>query len=227
MSSKTAITVKDLQVAFDDNLVIENASFTIETGEFIYVLGGNGSGKTTLIKAITGLVPIRSGSIDIFGKTNSSEVVSQHIGYVPQYTKIDKSFPITVSEMIELECHTSGSCDIGAGGHLKIFNAEKLAKRKINQLSGGEFQKVLLARAMVTDPDILILDEPTNNLDRDTQQSLFTTLHKLAEEQAKTIILITHDHNLVEGSQHQVLFLQHGKVHANTSQTIIDQHIHI
>ncbi|MCA9382961.1 metal ABC transporter ATP-binding protein [Candidatus Dojkabacteria bacterium] len=224
--SNIAIKADNLTVKISETEVIKNASFEINKGEVVYLVGGNGSGKTTLVKTILGLIQQDSGNIEIFSKPRTQKLVSQSFGYVPQYNQIDKDFPITVKEMIGLECSVSNNqCILNEEEHLKLFKAEKLLHRKIKELSGGEFQKILIARAMITNPEILILDEPNNNLDRDAQKDLRGIMQNLADED-KTIILITHDHNLIEDEDEKVLFLQHGKLHTDSAEHIINERIH-
>lgn len=221
----TAISVKKLSIEFDDHTVLDNVSFDIQPGEIVYVLGGNGSGKTTLMKSLLGMIDANKGEITIMGKKRSQETVSEHIGYVPQYNKIDKTFPISVREVIRLECDNAHQCSLDTIEHLRLFESEHLLDRLLENLSGGEFQKVLIARAMVSEPDILILDEPNNNLDQNSQKELFNLLRKLSD-QGKTVLVVTHDHSLVRGEQRMFL-LEGGELsqgHAN--ELLKHHHIH-
>jgi len=222
--SRTAIEVKDLTVELDEQIILNNISFKISAGSIVHLLGGNGSGKSTLIRTILGLIPEKAGQIKIFNKPRTQAEVAKNIGYVPQYSQIDKEFPISVNEVINLECTNAGSCDIGVKEHLGAFYAQDLIERKISNLSGGEFQKVIIARALVTDPSVLILDEPTNNLDHETKAKLFEVIKRLADEHNKTILFVSHDHNIVKSTSDEVLFLDHGKLHSDSARHLLKGH---
>lgn len=189
------ITIKNLTLSFEKFTVIENLSLQIKKGQLIFITGGNGSGKTTLIKSMIGLQPIQSGTIYINGKKNTQQVISENVSYTPQFANFDRSFPITVAEIIQLECRQAEKCNAGVIGHLKEFSADKLSDKKISDLSGGELQKVMIARSLVTQTEILIFDEPTNNLDTKSI-TYFQKLIKKLHDNGKTIIIVTHDEHL-------------------------------
>jgi len=191
-----AIEVKNVNATYGKLPVLHDINFSVNKGDIVYILGGNGSGKSTLIKTILGLIKPKSGSIEIMGQPSTQKIISKYIGYVPQTTFVERDFPITVEEIIQLECNLARQCDLGVSGHLSTFDSEHLLKRKLSNLSGGEFQKVLIARALVTKPDILIMDEPTNNLDQEALEDLITLLDKI-NKQGKTIIIVTHDETVV------------------------------
>lgn len=218
-----AINVQSLQVRLDQYDVLSDLNFTIDQGNFVYILGDNGSGKTTLIKTILGLIKPTSGSISIFEQPLSQDMVAQHIAYVPQRSEIDRTFPMSVEEMIRLECEHAHTCELGADGHLEAFASSELKSRRISQLSGGEFQRVLIARALVTSPDILILDEPFNNLDKNIQETLYLLLQELNSE-GKTIIVITHDHNLISQDS-KLLLLEQGRILTGDTKQMIHDHL--
>lgn len=221
---QTAIQVQNLTVKIGDHKILDNISFDINQGEIVYILGSNGSGKTTLIKTILGLINCEQGEINIFGKVNSQLTVSQYCGYLPQYTLIDRTFPITVKEMIELECDVAKSCIHGAEKHLHFLNSEHLKNRKLNNLSGGEFQRALIARALVTDPRILIFDEPYSNLDHKTQEDLNLLIKDLNKRQGKTIFIITHDHNIIDKQSDKVIYIINGKCYSGNAKEIIEKY---
>lgn len=218
-----AINVQSLHVKLDQYEVLTDLNFTIEQGDFVYILGDNGSGKTTLVKTILGLIAPTSGSISIFDKPLSPRLVAEHLAYVPQRSEIDRTFPMSVEEMIRLECENAHSCDLGADGHLEAFASTELKSRRISQLSGGEFQRVLIARSLVTNPDVLILDEPFNNLDKNIQETLYLLLQEL-NSQGKTIIVITHDHNLISQDS-KLLLLEQGHILTGDTKQMIADHL--
>ncbi len=190
------VVAKNLKIAFGSNVVIKNANFAIEAGDFVCVVGANGAGKSTLIKAILGLIKTSGGIIE-FG----DGLAQNEIGYLPQETRVDENFPATVEEIVLSGClghmgwrpfycrhekqHMTKS--------LKMLGIEKLAKKSFADLSGGQKQKVLLARSLSATTKLLILDEPSNNLDYKSRKSFYDTLGKLNREHSLTIIMITHD----------------------------------
>ncbi len=203
MKKNYKIQLKNLTLRYSNDLVIDSVNWDIEVGSYNVLVGSNGSGKSTLIKALLNLIEPNEGSIKYF--SNSSEITnSEHIaknfGYIPQFSSIKKTFPITVREIIELECTAyEANCDLACSiGNLKLFHIDDLLDKNINDLSGGELQKVLIVRGLVTSPSVLILDEPTNNLDRDSKKQVLEFLKELSVEKNKTIIHITHDEHEVE-----------------------------
>lgn len=196
--SVPAIEIKDLDVYYDDKLVLEDVNMTLEDGAFLGIIGPNGGGKTTLIKTILGLKNPRKGHIRLFGKP--IDHTKKIIGYVPQSFEIDKRFPITVFETVRLSYLPSRhhvffrfSKDVHAKttGILKRLNLLDLKDNLLSELSGGQFQKVLIARALATDPRILLLDEPTAHVDQRSREDIYKLLKDLKDE--LTIILVTHD----------------------------------
>lgn len=222
---KYALKVYNLGVSFSGRKVLDDVNMEIPCGKLVYLLGANGSGKSTLIKAILGLIEPDEGAIEIMGKPASQEVVASNIGYVPQYSQIDRNFPISVEEMIELDCVNSGNCRVGVRGHLKFLDIDHLQNRNLSELSGGEFQKVLIARAFVNDPEILILDEPINNLDHNSQDELIRLLQRINKEQKKTIIIISHDHQIINADEDTVFFLSNCKVKGGRAKVVLKEHL--
>ena len=188
----SVITAKDLTVRYENTTALEKVSFTIEEKEFIGIIGPNGGGKTTLVKAMLGLIKANEGSIQL----DEDEV----IGYVPQVTTFDRKFPISVIEVI-LTGHLPKRLKAGHRfrGHdekhaykvMERLGIEHLAKRQIGQLSGGQLQRVLIARALMNHPTILVLDEPTASVDQETTVGIYDMLKELTA--TMTIIMITHD----------------------------------
>jgi zinc transport system ATP-binding protein len=200
--SQSLIEYKQVGIKFGHNWILRDVNFKINPGDYVAFIGANGSGKSTLIKATLGMISKNEGKILVNGSIieksdNVEKVIKQSFGYVPQYTSISRDFPITVREVLTLECKQS-NCPVNVEEHLKLFNSVQIVDQSISELSGGEFQKMLISRALIKDPDVLILDEPVNNLDHDSKEELFSKLKKLNKEQGKTVILVSHDHNLLE-----------------------------
>ncbi len=186
------IDVKDLSLGYEE-VLFENLNFTVENNDFLTIMGANGSGKSTLIKGLLGLIKPLKGEINYYIDQNT-------IGYMPQSTKVDQNFPASVYEIV-----LSGALNrlnkrvffnkkekALALQSLKTLGIEDLKNKSFAALSGGQRQKVLLARALTSTRELLILDEPSNNLDYESKQEFYELIHKL-NNQGITIIMITHD----------------------------------
>ncbi len=200
-----ALSVKNLCVKVNNRHLIENITFTVQEGSIVAIIGPNGAGKTTLVKAILGLMPFETGSISLFGhpvKHGNSHV---KVGYVPQRLKFDRTFPITVSELLSFTVPPFYSFPFlkHSGGEehilrlLETVGAHELKDRNIGTLSGGELQRVLVAKAIINNPKILFLDEPASGVDIEGQERFHDLILRLNREQRITIILVSHDLNVV------------------------------
>ena len=189
------LEVKDLTLGYDDENVINNISFSVEKNDFILVIGSNGVGKSTLIKGILGLIKPKSGEI------NYIDCDKKNVGYMPQETKVDANFPASVMEVVMSGLHANMGFrpfhnkedKKKALNVLEILKIKDLVKKSFSELSGGQRQKVLLARGLCATNNLLILDEPSNNLDKYSKEEFYTTLKHLNEGHGIAIIMITHD----------------------------------
>ncbi len=186
--------VENMTVKYQSHVAIKDVDFTVKPKDFTAIIGPNGSGKTTLIKAMLGLLSISKGSVERKG--------SPRIGYLPQQTAAsDRFFPATVGEIVALGLLADKRFPKTIGRHDKKRIAETLdalgisalRKKRIGALSGGQHQRVLLARALVSEPDILILDEPTSALDPSMRKAFLDILKELNEKRNVAILLVTHD----------------------------------
>ncbi len=191
------IDVQDLSFAYAANTVIDRASLKIFPGDFIGVFGPNGGGKTTLLKLLLGFLSPSRGKIAILGKSPAEARTS--IGYVPQSLKFDRDFPISVFEVVLMGClkkirwlgKDSAEVKEQVLQSLEKVGLTHKAKAAFGTLSGGELQRVLIARAIVDEPKILFLDEPTANVDLEAEQIIFKLLAEL--NHTMTILMVTHD----------------------------------
>lgn len=195
---ETAIHIDNLSVYYGETAAIKNVCLDVNQGEFLGIIGPNGGGKSTLIKAILGLIPITTGSIYVYGQTLVKNRTA--LGYVPQFATMDRRFPISVMEVVLMGRLKQGlslfmkySIDdkVIAYDQLKRVGIEHLAKKQISELSGGEFQRLLIARALTVHPKLLLLDEPTASVDVSSREQIYHLLRELNDEM--TIVLVTHD----------------------------------
>jgi len=199
---KSYLNVENLNVSYKQNHVLEDISFRVERGQFVCVIGPNGGGKSTLLKALVGLLPIRSGII---------RKEARNIGYVPQQLRIDAAVPLRVDEFLSLKLSKRriwfgpGQTRTTAKKKLEEIGAAHLMNRQLSELSGGEFQRILIAYALLDNPDLLLLDEPMTGLDARGGMSFDGLLHHLNDHIGMTILMVSHDLHLVEHVSDQVL----------------------
>lgn len=192
-----AVAFEKVSFAYDGTLVLEDVSLGIARGDFLSIVGPNGGGKTTMLKLMLGLIRPRSGEVRVFGV--SPEKVRSRIGYMPQNTAFDPFFPVSVQEVVLMGRLGTSSVPgfysradrARADRALDMVEMGGFRKRPFSSLSGGQSQRALLARALVTDPELLILDEPTSNVDTAVESELYELLKRLNE--TMTIVLVTHD----------------------------------
>ncbi len=190
------LTFDNVSFAFDGNEVLSNASFSAQSHESICVVGPNGGGKSTLIKLTLGLLTPSSGTITVLG--TEPQRARAKIGYMPQYLQYDQRFPVSVFDvalMGRLSSHRFGAYGKKdkeiARNALDEMGVADLAKRPFGALSGGQRQRVLIARALASEPELLLLDEPTANVDPAVENQFLEVLHQLAAK--ITVITVTHD----------------------------------
>jgi zinc transport system ATP-binding protein len=176
-------------------IVLEGITFSVPQGAFVAVMGPNGSGKTTLLRALLGLVPLSEGTILIQGAPPAAD--GKRIGYVPQMKTLNRKFPGLVVELVISGLRRSwpfritGPERMAALGALERTGALHLADRPIERLSGGELQRVYLARSIIHRPEIILMDEPTTGIDATGESDLLRLIDSMKDE--RTILMVTHD----------------------------------
>ena len=188
------IKISSLDVKYGYKTVLKNINLTLGAREIVTVVGPNGSGKTTLFKAIIGAIPISKGKI--YTKPNL------RIGYVPQYLKIDQTLPITVERFLKL-AHKNFNRSLDKIEAL--LGSKDLLNIQVNNLSGGQMQRVLLARALINNPEILLLDEPTRGLDQPGVASFYRKIENIRNSTNCAILMISHDLHVVMSSSNKVI----------------------
>jgi zinc transport system ATP-binding protein len=196
------VTLSNVNFAYDYNVVLKDISMTISKGDFVAVVGPNGAGKSTMLKIMAGLVKPASGHVRIGGKDIASARVQGLIGYVPQnYGKNAIGFPATVTEIVSLGLTLGASAkrqSSQAAKHivshmLELVGAEKLRDRRIGELSGGQQQRVMVAMALASNPELLLLDEPTSGIDYEASARIYDLLGTLNKNLGVTVVMVSHD----------------------------------
>ena len=196
------LQAEHLHVAYDGSEILRDISFRVESGDYLGIVGPNGSGKSTLIRAMLGLLPITSGDVRLFGQPLAHFRDWAKIGYLPQRLNFaNPHFPATVEEIVRLglidQHGPKGRLSAGEAGQVEeILTRMGISEQRqqlIGHLSGGQQQRALLARALVSRPALLLLDEPTTALDPETREDFYAIISELNRELGTAIILITHD----------------------------------
>lgn len=197
MNKQPLIQLSDISAGYERKTVLEHVDLTVYEKDFLGVIGPNGGGKTTLIKVILGLLSPSSGCIRFF--RDGQEMPEISMGYLPQYNAIDKKFPISVYEVVLSGLNRQKSLfhSFSREQHEQVqriitqMGLEGLEKRAIGQLSGGQLQRALLGRALVSNPQVVILDEPNTYIDKRFEAKLYSLLEEINRERA--IVLVSHD----------------------------------
>ena len=223
------ISLKDVSVGYDDRQkVLDHVNLDILPNDFIGVIGPNGGGKTTLVKTILKALPYS-------GEVQYSPVIGSDgyraIGYLPQVSDIDKSFPISVCEVVlsglqarkRLFGRYSAADKAKALQLLDLCGIESIARRPIGELSGGQLQRTLLCRALISDPKVLILDEPSNFVDNKFEKELYAILRQLNDRMA--IIMVSHDLGTITSHVKSIVCVNR-HVHRHNSNVITPEQLH-
>ena len=190
------ITVNNLSVTYGLNTVLRGVDFEIELGEIVTIVGPNGSGKTSLLKAIIGAIQPAEGSVILKPRLR--------VGYVPQRLNFESTLPITVERFVRLSGKIDQKSCISA---LETAGVSELLKSQMSELSGGQFQRVLLARALLGSPEILILDEATQGLDQPGSASFYRQLETVRHDTGCAVLMISHDLHVVMSASDRVICL--------------------
>jgi len=197
--SKTLLEIKNISISYDKkkSFILRDISFSLWEWEILSIIWKNGTGKSSLLKAIAGIQKIHAGSIKHH---------TQKISYIPQKLELDKSFPLVVNEFFHIF-----NADVSkqtVTKYLKLFDIEKLQFRNIHDLSGGEFQKILILNALISNPDVLLLDEPTSWIDVIWEELFYKNITEIKKTFPDlAIILVSHNLSLVYKNSSRVICL--------------------
>jgi zinc/manganese transport system ATP-binding protein len=200
-----AVSLKNVNVSFDGKWVLRNLTFSVESGEFLGIIGPNGSGKSTLMRVLLKMLKPQNGTVDILNPSR--------LGYVPQTRQIDPETPLTSRNFVSLglphkirpwQTHEDR---VTVEEALELTNSMEYADKPIGKLSGGQRQRLFLAQALVKKPQVLLLDEPTSNLDPGAQESIAAVVDKIRRERGITVLFVSHDVNLISRYADKILYM--------------------
>ncbi len=200
-NKKPIVEVENLNFSYNkNNIILDNVSFKIFKGELVAIIGPNGTGKSTLVKILSGLINTKD--------VKNSVKINSKISYIPQKSNTDNNFPAKVNELLNLEC-----CNCSVRDEvLKSLNIDTLQEKQFKTLSGGQQQRVLIAMSLLSEPNILILDEPTVGVDKKTLEEFYKLLKKLNKERNLTILFVTHDISMLSNYFDKTIHIHNKKV---------------
>ncbi len=188
-----------LSYHYDSIATLDNISFTVGKGDFLGIIGPNGAGKTTLFQCMLGIIRDYEGEINLFGfDIKQNKKMLQKIGYVPQKKNVEQTFPATVKEVVSLGVIGMRNSSDYIDKAIDFVELGAYRDKRIGELSEGQQQRAIIAKALVKQPELLILDEPTTGIDSVTQEKFFNLLTKLNKDKGITIVWSSHDMNAVE-----------------------------
>lgn len=215
MNSNTetpALVVKNLSVSLDGHTIIKNISFSVPPQTTTAIIGPNGAGKSVLVKTIVRLIPKSEGSIQLFGIDHEQyQRVAPLISYIPQRLELDRDFPLTVEGLFTLKSARpigmTGAEQQRMADLLSLVNMNHYRAKRMSALSGGQLQRLLIAYSLMDHPKILILDEPSAGIDVRGQETIYELLQRIQREEQITMILVSHELDVVMHYANQVLCL--------------------
>ena len=192
------IEARDISVDLQGVEVLSHVTMGLTEGEIVTILGPNGSGKSTLLRALLGIVPVKSGTV--------ARAPGLRLGYVPQRLAVDASLPMTVRRFLSLPKRVT---DADAAQALVRVGLDDIGGRQMAGLSGGQFQRVLLARALLSRPQLLVLDEPTQGLDQPGEAAFYRLIAEVRRDTGAGVLMVSHDLHVVMAASDRVICLNH------------------
>jgi len=211
------LDVNNVTVNRSGKLILKNINLTIGKGEFTGIVGPNGSGKSTLLLTILGILKTQEGKVRIFGNPPMSRNLNGRIGWVSQAaSNLPRDIRITVRELVRLGTLNSKNMFFGPNKKqresvrkaIELVGLEKVQHTDIARLSGGQRQRAVIARALASDAEFILLDEPLVGIDRDARNSILKLLDRLCHEEHKTILMVSHDLTAIRQTAHRMIFLE-------------------
>jgi len=206
------IVLKEVSFSYRQQEILKSINLTVKKGEFLGIIGPNGAGKTTLLKLILGILQPSQGEITVLGQKPTRKI-RQFLGYMAQKMLFDPFFPISVRDVIVMGLTNlrmnSQTKKEKVENIIREFNLQDLAQKPIGELSGGQQQKVFLGQSLVRDPQILLLDEPTTNLDFKARNDFYDLIKTLRQKRSFTILAVSHDILELNRQADYLLYLEH------------------
>jgi zinc/manganese transport system ATP-binding protein len=227
MTDKPVLEVDNVGLSFSGRRILDGVSFEIHGGEFTGLIGSNGVGKTTLLRIILGLQRPDSGEVRVLGAPLSPR--GRSLGYVPQKVVIDPDIPMRARDFVALglDAHRWGFARRTAHQHelvekmLHDVDAERFANHRVGSLSGGEQQRIFIAHALISQPKLLLLDEPLANLDPKSVQEIVALLHRVASDHQVAILLSAHEMNALLPVMDRIVYLTDGRAASGTTDEVV------
>ncbi len=232
MTQDILLSAHHVSFQYGQEQILDDVNFDVKVGEFVGIIGPNGSGKTTLLKLLLGLLPTQSGTIKIFGEPSHIGKHGKQIGYIPQkVTQAETRFPITVREVVSLGRVHADRLLMPLTHHdntlisnaIEAVGLSDVGGKLLNELSGGQQQRVFIAKALASEPKLLILDEPTVGIDVQSQETFYRLLSQLNKEQGLTIIIVSHDVDVVMNEVTTVLCLNKKLIYHGNPKTFLKE----
>ncbi len=219
----TVIKIEDAVVSYREDIALQGVSLAVKSGEFVGIIGPNGAGKTTLLTIVNGLGKLLSGRVWVLGSyltPSNSHSLRKKVGYVPQIEKIDPRMPMNVREVVMIGRYGRLGLFRNPGQHdwaivdevLALVGMTHLARRPIGHLSGGEQQRVAIARCLVQEPELFLLDEPTASLDWKAQAEILELVKRIHDSRQLTTLFVTHDLNALPVACDRVVLMKRGLI---------------
>ena len=211
------IELKNINLSYDCRTILRDVNLVLNRGDLMLVAGANGGGKTSLIRVMLGLQKATQGEV-LYYSSNTTPVdkIRENIGYLPQKNSLDLRFPISIREVVEsgligvTDCMSKSERESVVEAILHDMQLDTIQKRQIGEVSGGQFQRALFARAIISNPSLLVLDEPTSYLDKEFTNKLYSTLQKLSPQ--TTILMVLHDLTQAKSLANRVVLVEDGSV---------------
>ncbi len=210
------LSIKNLNITVEERELIKNVSFDVMPKEILALIGPNGAGKTTILRAILDLMP-HDGEISVCGNKNSTRV--KHVGYVPQRFVFDKTFPLLVREFIKI---VTNAKDGEIEKVLSVIDISNLMDKNIGALSGGELQKVMLVKAVILHPCLILLDEATTGIDPEGVKEFTKLITKVRDEYSTSIIFVSHEIGLVHRFADRVVAINKEIIATGTPEELLN-----